>query len=300
MILVTGGSGFLGQAFCSCLVAAGEQVLDASLNAVERSGVVAVSADISQRETLEGLFRDYPIDTVVHLASLLHTDSYRNPRKAFDVNVTASANLLELAHQHSLKRFVFGSTIDMLGYRPPEAGKIDESSTVLPDDLYGETKRFIENLGQAYVQQYGVSFISARIPLLIGPGRPISTSAWRMQIFNALRSEEDTTIEFPFKPSEMMAMAHIQDIAEALTVLTRAENPQHAIYHFPNETLLLGDLGKNIERISPRAHATYGQRMVDFCPPYLSWERFKNEFGFTPVSILDRLEQYHEEAQHVH
>lgn len=298
MILVTGGSGFLGQRVCWELTQAGKKVLDFSLSTAPTNSYLSLAGDIADISSLKTVFDKYPIEVVVHLAALLHTASKLNPQRAFQVNVLGSVNLIQLCLQKGVRRFVFGSTIDMIGYYPPERGDVDETAEPLPNDLYGETKRFIEKFGVAIANLNAFQFISARIPLIIGPGQPTPTSPWRMEIFNLLKT--GGSLEIPFAADEIMAVSHVQDSAEALARLTLAERPQHAIYNLPCESWRLFDLGKAIERAGSGIRVHFGHRRFDFCPALVNWERFKVEFGYAPVPLIHRLEAYARSASNVH
>lgn len=290
MILVTGGSGFQGQALCKRLTELGKKVLSVSIEVKEADGYISLHGDITDKATMSVLFNKYPIDTVVHLASLLHTESYNNPNRAFQVNVLGSVNLLDLCLEMDIKRFVFGSTVDAIGYQSLSADPVDESIEILPTDFYGETKRFIEKMGLAFHQKYGLQFISARIPFLVGPGQPTGTSTWRMDMFNLLK--RGGLIDFGFEPDVMIPMSHIEDSANALAKLVLAAKPAHSIYHIPCESLRVVDLAREIERIGTGVKVVFGSKKADFYPQYINTDRFNEEFNFTPVSIYKRLEGY--------
>ncbi len=297
MILVTGGSGFLGKYVCEEFIRAGKEVLDFSLQISPDDRYPGLAGDIADRDALSAVFEQYPIESVVHLASLLHTESRLNPERAFRVNVVGSANLIECCLQKGIKRFVFGSTIDMIGYYPRSKGPIDESAEVLPNDLYGETKRFIEKLGISFAELEDFEFVSARIPLIVGPGEPTPTSAWRMDMFNRLG--DSGVLELPFAPDEWMAVSHVQDSAQATALLALAQKPKHIIYNLPCETWPLSNLGKTIERHSTGLQVRFGNKRFDFCPALVNWQRFAAEFGYTPTSLAQHLEMYKRRFTHV-
>ena len=128
-----------GQPVCRRLVEMGKEVVNIDLRDWDAWSQHQVRADIADKAAMAAVFERYPVEVVIHLASLLHTESWKKPEHAFETNVLASAHLLNLSRRHGVKRFVFGSTVDAIGYLPMEACPEDERSDILPSDFYGET-----------------------------------------------------------------------------------------------------------------------------------------------------------------
>jgi nucleoside-diphosphate-sugar epimerase len=118
--LVTGASGFLGIEVCKLLQKAGHKLVAIRHQAAPAGNIITHTADISKLEELETAFQTYPIQAIIHLASMLTTNSNQNPDRAFRVNVLGSNNLLECAKKYQVERFVYASTYSLIGYRPLE------------------------------------------------------------------------------------------------------------------------------------------------------------------------------------
>ena len=284
-----------GRPVCKRLVEMGREVVNIDLRDGERWAQHQVRADIADRDALQAVFERYPVEAVIHLASLLHTESWKNPDRAFDTNVLASAYLLNLCREHAVNRFVFGSTVDAIGCLPLEACPVDESYDILPSDFYGETKRFIEKMGNAYAGQYGMQFVSARIPFLVGPGEPSLTSAWRMDLFNLLPT--GGVLHFGFPAEAIIPMVDCRDAAESIIILALAEKVQHRIYHIPGESFQLTQLAEEVQRIGAGVEVRYGDKDTHFYPPVVSYRRFYEEFRLPPVSLVRRLEDYRQSRE---
>lgn len=290
MILVTGGSGFLGKLVCENLHNNGHAVLNASIVTPKDTPYPSLTADITDIDNTETLFKSFPIKKVIHLAALLHTESWKNPSEAFMVNVQGSRNLLELSRKYEISRFVFGSTVDALGFHPEQECPVSENSQILPTDFYGETKRFIEKLGLAYRQIYGLEFVIDRIPFIVGPGNSTPTSAWRMDIFNLLVKGGE--IDFGFIPEAPIPVSHVFDSALATNVLATADTVPHDTYHLPNESIKVKDLAEFVGKLGNNITIKYGSKKPDFYPTSVDDSRFQQDFQYNHTSLFTRLEQY--------
>ena len=104
---------------------------------------------------------------------------------ATQVNVEGSLNLLEMARQFEVRRFLFGSSLSVYGTCPAHQ-VVTEMDRAAPEDLYGAAKLYVEQLGEAYRQAHGLEFVSLRIGRVVGPGARSATSVWRSEIFECL------------------------------------------------------------------------------------------------------------------
>jgi nucleoside-diphosphate-sugar epimerase len=288
--LVTGGSGFLGAEMCRQLKKAGKKVIDVSLDTESNSNRKTYKIDITQNEQIAEIFKSHTIGTIIHLAALLTTQSNQNPELAFRVNILGSLNLLELARLFGVTRFVYASSYSSIGYLPPEDCPVDESVIQNPGDLYGETKRFVEKMGIAYSEKFGFQFIAGRLGSLVGSGKTTPSSAWRMDIFNMLKTGGQ--IHINLSPQVTLALSHVQDTARSLLLLATAEKVLHHIYHLPSDSISMEKLGKILQSLSADIEVTWGTSTLQNMPPSASAKRFTNEFNFVPTPLVDALRQY--------
>ena len=297
MILVTGGNGFQGIPLCEHLASLGQEVLSVARHPVQSPNYLSAKADVTKPEGMAEIFRQYPITAVIHLVSLLASKSSNNPDQAVHVNVIGTLNMLELCKQMGVKRFVYGSSYNALGYYPPSGGAVDENVEPLPTAFYGETKRFIEKMGVRYAALHGMEFLSGRLSILIGPGEPTPTSAWRSNIYNLLDSGGE--IEFTFAPDEILPLADVRDTAASLALLALAPEgkPQHSIYNLPSESMRCDELANLVCQTGRDLHIRFGKRKMGDIPPLVNCERLKQEFNYQPVPLAKRLQEYREELR---
>jgi dihydroflavonol-4-reductase len=172
-ILLTGGTGFIGSQLAQVAQQRGHRVTVASPvnNHVERfrcgllarAGIAVIEADLHDRERLSAALAGR--DVVIHLAAAQH--EAEAPESHFRrVNVEGTRNLIELACELGVRRFVHGSTIGVYG--EATAGILDEDSPPQPDNAYGRTKLEAEHAVQGFASRIETTIV--RISEAYGPG----------------------------------------------------------------------------------------------------------------------------------
>jgi nucleoside-diphosphate-sugar epimerase len=291
---VTGGRGFIGRAVKQALHRAGHCVLSldrSELSAKAHGDTGAgeeVAIDITDAEQLRSLFETRTITGIVHLAAILPTAAQRDPVHATEVNVAGSLNLLEMAKAFGVRRFVFGSSLSVYGTCPADQ-VVTETDRTAPGDLYGAAKIYVELLGDAYPLAHGVEFVSLRIGRAVGAGARSATSAWRSEIFECLGPAGHGEIVIPFAASESILLVHVEDVAKMLVSLVEAPTLAHNVYNAACESVVVGELKGEIERLNPRVRVRLEGQAVVGNPRRADWSRLAGEFGVEVVPILEQL-----------
>lgn len=167
-VIVTGGAGFIGSHLVDALVARGDEVhvVDNAIawNQHERLNLRALyhSYDIRDMLDLEGA------EIVFHLAAIASVQfSIDHPRDAFDMNVRGLQNILELARQSGVKRFVFSSSSSVYG--DSATMPVSERSATAPMSPYAAHKLMSEILCQTYTRTYALETVCLRYFNVYGP-----------------------------------------------------------------------------------------------------------------------------------
>lgn len=292
-ILVTGARGFIGRAVRMLLQCEGYSVLavdqaamEAGAGSLEAGGEILL--DITDANRLREIFEAPEIAGVIHLAAILPTVAQQEPLRATEVNVIGSSNLLELAREFGVRRFVFGSSLSAYGAHSADE-TVSEESHAAPEDLYGASKLYVEQLGAACREQFGLEFVSLRIGRVVGPGARSTTSAWRSQIFELLHTNEPTEISVPYVDTERLLLVHVEDVARALVTLLRVDRITHSVYNAPCESVVVGELKREVERLNSRINVRVGDAFATGNPRLVDWSRFGQEFEVSVPPIFEQL-----------
>lgn len=163
-VLVTGASGFVGRTLCPFLELRGDEVVQAvrRVTSPRHTLVGEVDSSTNWRTVLEG------VEAVVHLAARVHImHDGPNAEVQYDrVNHWGTVNLAMQAAEVGVRRFVFVSTVKVLG----ESGSFSGRSVPAPGDAYSLSKWEAEKALRTVAQNTGLEVAILRPPLVHGPG----------------------------------------------------------------------------------------------------------------------------------
>lgn len=174
MILVTGGSGFVGSALLKRLLRDGFEAratarssLPAELKGAQYHPIRDMTAATDWSGILNG------VHAVVHCAARVHVmqDEATDPLQAYrEVNVNGTLNLARQAAQAGVSRFVFVSSIKVNGETTQPGHPFTADDLPSPLDPYGVSKLEAE-LGLREIEaQTDMEVVIVRPPLVYGPG----------------------------------------------------------------------------------------------------------------------------------
>ena len=163
-VVVTGGSGFLGQHLVRALEARGSMVL------VPRKR----HYDLTSEPQVQRMYADLRPQIVIHLAAVVGGigANRESPGRFFYENVMLGALTMEHARRAGVEKFVGVGTICAYPKHAPVPFVETDLWNGYPEDTnapYGIAKKMLLVQGQAYRQQYGFNAIHVLPVNLYGP-----------------------------------------------------------------------------------------------------------------------------------
>jgi len=205
VILVAGGSGFIGSNLCTLLLKNGNKVICIdNLHTGNKRNIKRLLSkrnftfiyDDIRSDKITTNFKEEQIDQIYHLASpasVIYVTQY--PVETALTNSLGTKNLLELALLKKA-RILFASSSEVYGDPQKHPQKESYWGNVNPIGIrsgYDEGKRFGEALCMAYQREFGLSIRIARIFNTYGPNSSATdTRVIPRFITQALKNEELT------------------------------------------------------------------------------------------------------------
>ena len=185
--LVTGAAGFIASKTALLLLQAGYHVVGIdnmndyydprikhwrlkTLKTFPRFSFHAI--DIENKAALQKLFKRYHFDAILNLAARAGVRySMTHPHVYFTTNVLGTVNLLDLAKEHTIKKFVLASTSSLYAGQPmPFKESLPVNTPISP---YAASKKGAEAACYSYHYLYGIDVTIVRYFTVYGPaGRP--------------------------------------------------------------------------------------------------------------------------------
>lgn len=147
-ILVNGGGGYLGSILVPKLLLKGYRVrvLDAfyfgNFLPFEAENLEVIKGDIRNEKIVIKSLKG--VDKVINLACLSNDPSSDiDPELTREINYTANKNVIKLAHEAGVKRYIYASSSSVYGLKNED--KVTEDLPVEPISLYSELKARVED-----------------------------------------------------------------------------------------------------------------------------------------------------------
>ncbi len=166
--LVTGASGFLGQAVMKLLAQNGHRAIGLD---PQPSPATQIHDDLSDRERLKGLLAREGVTHIIHAGGvsgpMVMAD---DPVGVIGINVVGSLNLLSAAVKTGVKTFIYCSSISALGsfYEDEPVG---EDFPLRPTSAYGASKAAVDIVLRGLWGKVPLDLCSLRYTVIYGPGR---------------------------------------------------------------------------------------------------------------------------------
>ena len=188
---------------------------------LKASGPSAI-ADVTDRQSIEVVARQFKIDTIYNLAALLSVVAESRPAMAWKIGIDGLWNVLEVAREQGCAVFT-PSSIGAFGKDTPKDKTPQDTLQRSNTTIYGVCKVTGELLSDYYFNRFGVDTRSVRFPGLISyvtlPGG--GTTDYAVEIYyDAIRRGAFTC---NVKAGTYMDMMYMPDALNAVVQLMEAD-----------------------------------------------------------------------------
>src|SRR3990172_7610392 len=166
--LVTGGGGYMGSYVVRALLAKSRRVrvMDVQKTPYCPPEAEFFQGDISDRAAVQKALDG--IERVFHIA-FVQSLSMRPEAERYRINIGGMENLLQESRAAGVGRFVFASTIEIYGTRPPHPC-LEGAPTEEPVGWYGRHKLLCEEMLWRFSKETGLPCVVLRMPTICGKG----------------------------------------------------------------------------------------------------------------------------------
>ena len=181
-LLVTGGCGFIGSNFIRWLLADDPNVTVVNFDKLTYAGnpenLASVfesdryefrQGDISDRDSVDEVLKEFSIDSIVNFAAESHVDrSILDSTPFVHTNIGGTQVLVDSARTNGIDRFVQVSTDEVYGSLG-ETGEFSEDTPLAPNSPYAASKTAADLLVRAAVHTHGFPGMITRCSNNYGP-----------------------------------------------------------------------------------------------------------------------------------
>jgi nucleoside-diphosphate-sugar epimerase len=237
----------------------------------------------------------FKITQVYNLAAVLSGNAEKIPQQAWEINMRALMNTLELARDSDVKKLFWPSSIAVFGPTTPRYNT-PQLTVMEPNTVYGISKLAGERWGEYYQKRYGVDFRSLRYPGLISYKTEAGggTTDYAVEIYyEAIRNNsyncflrEDTALPMMFMDDAIKATIQLME-ADADKLSLRSS------YNVGGMSFTPKDVAAAIRKHQPDFEITYEpdfrQAIADSWPASIDDSVARKDWGLSDVFNLENM-----------
>jgi len=267
-ILVTGGTGFLGNNLMRYLLAKypEKSIVNYSrhtyaVNPLTHKDLenipnyVMIQGDINDVLLFRDTLKDYNVGLIYHLAASTHVDrSFVYPDEFIDANVYGTFKMLEVLRRMKHKPLMIYMGTDEVFGDVPE-GFCRENDVLSPRNPYSASKASAEMFCNAYHYSFGLPIIIARSMNMFGPYQHPEKLIGKI----ITRCLTDTHFTL-YEGGSVRGWIFVKDTCDALDTLSK-KGKVGQIYHIPPDAYLtVPEVAQAILKVTGKEHLFDGYK----------------------------------------
>ena len=180
-ILVTGGCGFIGSNFINYMLTTNVKIVNIDClnycadekNIVSNQNYRFIKGNITCKDFVLHILKEYEIDTIIHFAAQSHVDnSFDNSLQYTTDNVYGTHVLLQASKEYGkIQKFLHFSTDEVYGEVDLMHPGCNEKSLLNPTNPYAATKAAAEFIVRSYYHSFKLPIIIVRCNNVYGPNQ---------------------------------------------------------------------------------------------------------------------------------
>jgi len=303
--LVTGGAGFIGSHIVRTLLEQGEsvRVLD-NFSTGKRENLVDLTHPLNgdRFDVVEGDLRDASrveeavrgVEVIFHEAAFVSVpQSMNEPQTCFDVNITGTSRLFDMARAAGVRRVVVASSAAIYG--ESDALPLVEETLPQPLSPYAVSKRVDEMYAELFTSSFGLEAVALRYFNVYGPRqRPDSMYAAAVPIF-ARRLLDGKPVTVFGDGGQTRDLINVHDVVRANLIASAHAKAPGKIFNICTgvETRLMDLLDVMYELVPNAPQPEFAApRAGDIYRSVGSPQKAVKEIGFrAEVSLVDGLKE---------
>ena len=234
-IVVTGASGYIGSRLCLFLSEKGHHIIAVCASKIpqQKGWTEKVKQLIVEDIRDEGIIEQISAleaEALIHLKSLDHHDSEKNPNYVSAINVQPTWNLLDACTAKGLKSFIYFSTIHVYGKE--QKGLVSEKQATTPINAYALTHALSEEICNYYNRKTETKCINIRLSNSYGEPVFLDAKCWSLIINDLARSAfVNKEIILNGDGSPIRDFIHYSDICSTIDSLLKNNIISENIFH---------------------------------------------------------------------
>jgi nucleoside-diphosphate-sugar epimerase len=249
--------------------------------------------DVMHKDEILEVIERHQVKEVYLMVAILSVIAEKNPKKAWELNMNALFNVLELAREGHIARVFWPSSIAVFGPDTPRKNT-PQDTIIKPTTVYGISKLAGENWCSYYERNYGVDVRSLRYPGLISykatPGG--GTTDYAVEIFHEA-VKRGSYVSF-LKSGTRLPMMYMDDAIRATVELMEAERPEEFnSYNLGALSFSPEELADAIKKHLPDFEISYApdsrQDIADTWPESVDDKKAREDWGWEPQVDLETL-----------